>query len=83
MRTPVVERSTRDEWHIPDNVYILGVEADHDTLRTQRHTAAFLHHDDPVAEVKFLALQPINCMLRLEHRPPRNVLHHYTPEIGG
>jgi len=81
LRAPVVERRTRDEGHVPDNVYSLCAEANHDTLCGQRNPAALLHHDNPVAEIEPLVLKSVNRVLRFEHRSWWDVLHHRTLEI--
>src|SRR6266702_8904130 len=81
LRATVVERRTRDEGHIPDNVYSLRAKANHDTFCGQRNPAALLHHDDPVTEIEPLVLKSVNCVLRFEHCPSWDVLHHCTLEI--
>jgi hypothetical protein len=81
LRAPVVERRTRNEGYVPDNIYSLCGEANHDALCGQRNPAALLHHDNPVTEIEPLVLKSVNCVLRFEHRPWWDVLHHRTPEI--
>ncbi len=82
LRAPAVERRSRDKRYIPDDVYTLRVQANHDTLGSQRHTAALLYHNDPVAEVELLILQPINCMLRFDYCSRWDIHHHCAFEIG-
>lgn len=81
LRAPVVERRTRDEGHVPDDVYGLCAEANHDALCGQRDPAALLHHDDAVTEIEPLVLKSVDCVLRFEHCPWWDVLHHRTLEI--
>jgi hypothetical protein len=82
LRAPVVERRPRDKRYIPDDVHTLRIQANHDTLGSQRHASAFLYHNDPVAEVEFLIHQPVNCVLRFDHCSRWDILHHCASEIG-
>ena len=81
MRASVVERRTRDERYVPNNVYSLCAQANHDTFCSQWNTAALLHHDYPVTEIEPLVLKLVNCVLRFDHSPSWDVLDHRTLKI--
>ena len=53
---PVAQCCSRHEWHIPDDVHRLRVQADHDTLYGQGDTTRILYHSHTITEREVLVL---------------------------
>lgn len=75
LNIPVTQRSARHEGNVPDDVHVLVVQANDDSLRGERYASGVLDHGDSIAKGEALVLQAVDRMCRLENRAARNVLH--------
>lgn len=74
--TPSTESFSTHERSIPDNVDILGTDADNDTLHSEGNTARgrVLSHNDSISKSELLAIQSMDRMRWLENSLSGNTI---------